>query len=85
VPHPGVSSSGYYAWLNRPASARAQSDARLSKRIWALHQRSRGSYGVPRILEDLQEEGERVNHKPVARLMRSAGLAVMPASSDKLA
>ena len=70
----GISTSGYYAWLNRPPSAWAQSDARLSKRIRALHQRSRASYGVPRILEDLQEEGERVNHKRVARLMRSAGL-----------
>jgi putative transposase len=70
----GISTSGYYAWLNRPPSARAQSDARLSERIRGLHQRSRGSYGVPRILEDLQEEGERVNHKRVARLMRSAGL-----------
>jgi len=70
----GISTSGYYAWLNRPPSARAQSDARLSERIWALHQRSRSSYGVPRILEDLQEEGERINHKRVARLMRSAGL-----------
>ncbi len=70
----GISTSGYYAWLNRPPSARAQSDARLSERIRALHQRSRGSYGVPRILEDLQEEGEQVNHKRVARLMRSAGL-----------
>jgi putative transposase len=70
----GISTSGYYAWLNRPPSARAQSDARLSERIRALHQRSRSSYGVPRILEDLQEEGERVNHKRVAPLMRSAGL-----------
>jgi putative transposase len=70
----GISTSGYYAWLNRPPSARAQSDARLSERIRALHQRSRASYGVPRILEDLQEEGERVNHKRVARLMRSADL-----------
>ena len=49
-----ISTSGYYAWLNRPPSARAQSDARLSERIRTLHQRSRGSYGVPRILEDLQ-------------------------------
>ena len=70
----GVSTSGHYARLNRPPSARAHSDARLTERIRALHQRSRGSYGVPRILEDLREEGERVNHKRVARLMRSAGL-----------
>ncbi len=48
--------------------------AQRIERIRALHQRSRGSYGVPRILEDLREEGERVNHKRVARLMRSAGL-----------
>jgi putative transposase len=70
----GVSTSGYYAWRGRPPSERAQSDARWVERIRVLHQRSRGSYGVPRILEDLQEEGERVNHKRVARLMRSAGL-----------
>jgi putative transposase len=70
----GVSTSSHYARLNRPPSARAHSDARLTERIRALHQRSRGSYGVLRILEDLREEGERVNHKRVARLMRSAGL-----------
>jgi len=70
----GVSTSGYYAWRSRPPSARAQSDARWVERIRVLHRRSRGSYGVPRILEDLREEGERINHKRVARLMRSAGL-----------
>jgi putative transposase len=70
----GVSTSGYYAWRGRRPSGRAQSDARLIERMRTLHQRSRGTYGVPRILEDLQEEGERINHKRVARLMRSAGL-----------
>jgi putative transposase len=70
----GVSTSGYYAWRSRPPSARAQSDARWVERIRVLHRRSRGSYGVPRILEDLREKGERINHKRVARLMRSAGL-----------
>ena len=70
----GVSTSGYYAWWSRPPSGRAQSDARLIERMRTQHQRSRGSYGAPRIVEDLQEEGERVNHKRVARLMRSAGL-----------
>ena len=66
----GVSTSGYYAWRGRRPSGRAQSDARLIERMRTLHQRSRGTYGVPRILEDLQEEGERINHKRVARLMR---------------
>ncbi|MGH8524281.1 MAG: IS3 family transposase [Gammaproteobacteria bacterium] len=70
----GVSTSGYYAWRSRRPSARAQSDARWVERIRVLYQRSRGSYGVPRILEDLREEGERINHKRVARLMRSVGM-----------
>lgn len=70
----GVSHSGYYAWLKRPPSARAQSDARLTERIRHFHRRSRDSYGVPRILDDLRDDGERINHKRVARLMRLAGL-----------
>jgi transposase-like protein len=44
------------------------------ERIRVLHQRSRRSDGVPRILEDLREAGERINHKRVARLMRSVAL-----------
>ena len=32
----GVSASGYYAWLGRPASHRAQVDADLSDRIRAI-------------------------------------------------
>ena len=71
----GVSTSGYYAWLGRAPSARARSDARLTERIRELHQRSRGTYGVPRLLRDLADEGERVNHKRLARLMRAAGVA----------
>ena len=46
----------------------------MTARIRDLHRRSRDSYGMPRILEDLREAGERINHKRVARLMREAGL-----------
>lgn len=69
-----VSHSGYYAWARRPASARATRDALLVPQIIASHERSDSTYGAPRILGDLQEAGERVGRKRVARLMRVAGL-----------
>ena len=70
----GVSRSGYYAWLTREPSARSRADARLSGRIKMYHQRSDGTYGVPRIHEDLKDEGVRIGRKRIARLMRAAGL-----------
>jgi hypothetical protein len=38
-----VSASGYYAWRGRPASARATTDADLTRRIRAIHAASRGT------------------------------------------
>ena len=70
----GVSTSGYYAWLRRGASARSRRDVELSARIAAIHDDSRGTYGVPRIHAELTEDGERVARKRVARLMRALGL-----------
>ncbi len=69
-----VSRSGYYAWRKRPPSARAQHDARLKVEIAASHSASRRTYGSPRILRDLRDEGHRVSRKRVARLMRELGL-----------
>ena len=70
-----VSTSGYYARQKRPPSARARADAALSARIAAIHQRSRASYGTPRIHVELREQGIRVGRKRVARLLHVAGLA----------
>ena len=70
----GVSTSGFYAWLERGPSARAQADAQLLTRIAQIHQRSRETYGKPRVHAELTEQGIRVGGKRVARLMRSAGL-----------
>lgn len=71
----GVSPSGYYAWRNRVPSARAASDAALLSRIRAIHARSKGTYGMPRVRAELAACGTRVSRKRVARLMRAAGLA----------
>jgi putative transposase len=71
----GVSPSWYYAWCTRPASARATQDASLTDTIRAIHTRSRGTYGVPRIYAELAENDVHVGRKRIARLMRAAGLA----------
>jgi putative transposase len=70
----GVSPSGYYAWARRPASKRAQADERLLVEIRSIHQRSRGTYGAPRVHAELRAQGTAVSRKRVARLMREAGL-----------
>jgi len=69
-----VSRSGYYAWRRRLPSSRARQDARLRVEVAASHAASRRTYGSPRILRDLREEGHRVSRKRVARLMRDLGL-----------
>jgi putative transposase len=71
----GVSRAGFYAWQSRPPSARAVADQVLTAQIRAIHQRSRGTYGAPRIHGELRlDHGVQVARKRVARLMRSAGL-----------
>jgi putative transposase len=69
-----VSPSGYYAWQKRPASKRAQDDTVLLRRIRTIHEASRQSYGVPRVYEELRDDGVAVGRDRVARLMRRAGL-----------
>jgi len=71
----GVSPSGYYAWVSRPPSQRAETDAALTAKIRTVHAASRGTYGAPRIGAELSEAGVRVGRKRVARLLREAGLA----------
>lgn len=69
-----MSPSGFYAWQQRPESARARRDRYLRVRIRASHDGSRQRYGRPRICQDLREEGERVSEKRVGRLMRVEGI-----------
>ena len=68
------SPSGYYAWLKRPPSGRTRADAVLKARVEQIHQRSRGTYGAPRIRAELAEEGQAVSRKRIARLMLELGV-----------
>ncbi len=69
-----VSPSGFYAWQQRPESARAGRDRQLRVQIRASYTASRGRYGRPRVWRDLHEAGEHVSEKRVGRLMREEGL-----------
>jgi transposase InsO family protein len=70
----GVSRSGYYAWRARPTSDAEAETATLAAEIAAVHRRSRGIYGSPRVHRELRAKGIRVGRKRVERLMRENGL-----------
>lgn len=69
-----VSRAAYYAWVDRPPSAREVRAQALAERIVALHADSDGVYGSPRVLADLRAEGEVVSGKTVAKVMLSKGI-----------
>jgi transposase InsO family protein len=69
-----VSVSGFYGWRRRLPSPRNIADLALALRIRAIHERSRGTYGAPRVHAELLAGSERVSRKRVARLMRAEGL-----------
>jgi putative transposase len=70
----GVSRSSYYGAKKRGPSARERADAQLAPQIAAAHRRSRGTYGTPRIVADLREEGVRIGRERCGRLMQAQGL-----------
>ncbi|MFB6620668.1 IS3 family transposase [Streptomyces sp. NPDC056367] len=69
-----VSRTAYYARRNGTPGSRSVRDAELTEYITAVHQRSRGTYGAPRVHAVLKREGTGCGRRRVARLMRQAGL-----------
>lgn len=71
-----VSRAGFYRWLSGAdvRAGRQRADAELAERIGEIHRDSDGTYGVPRVTAELREAGVRVNHKRVARIMRTWGI-----------
>ena len=70
----GVSTSGYYDWLDRPESNRRRKNRQLTTKIKCYHQQSHEVYGSPRIHKDLLDEGEACSVNRVARLMKDADI-----------
>jgi putative transposase len=69
-----VSRSGYYDWEDRPPSKRDRENAVLTQKIREVHDRSRQTYGYPRVHAELRALGMCCSRKRVARLMRQNGL-----------
>ena len=70
-----VSRSAFYDRLNHVRSAREISDAEFTEKIKTIHTVSAGTYGAPRVFDELRQAGWHVGKKRVARLMVLAGLA----------
>ena len=69
-----VSSSGYYAWLDRPLSKRAREEMRLEVEIKAADKRTRQTYGPMRLQRDLVEHGVRVGICRIKRIRKKLGI-----------
>lgn len=77
-----VSRSGYYDWLKRETSTRAEENARIYHDLLEIFLASRCSMGARRLAKMLSRlYGVRINRKRVARLMRENGL--MPKGQKK--
>ena len=73
----GVTERGLYAWKHRPPSHRQRRDMVLLAHIRDQHRLSLGSYGRPRMTEELNELGLRVGQRRVGRLMRQNNIQVV--------
>ena len=70
----GVTRQGYYAYVRRLCAPRPAAKRRLHRRIVELHQKSRGTYGSPRIREALHKEGFSTSKRRVESSMRELGI-----------
>ena len=73
-----VSTSGYYIWLKRAISNRAQQDHFLVEKAKQIYKNSGRRYGSPRIYRQMKAEGIEVGRNRIARLMRENGICVRP-------
>ncbi len=65
-----VSPAGYYAWRDRPTSARQQRQDALVVEIRAIHAEFEARYGSPRVQKELVARGHDCCENTVAKLMR---------------
>jgi putative transposase len=70
----GVSPSGYYRWLTRKPSKRAQEEGRLELEIKAAHKRSRETFGSERLQRELAEHGVKAGVCRIRRIRKKLGL-----------
>jgi len=69
-----VSKSGYYKWLKRKPSKRAQEEGRLEIEIKAAHKRTRETYGPERLQHELRDKGVSVGICRIRRIRKKLGI-----------
>jgi transposase InsO family protein len=72
-----VSTSGYYKWLNQQSSLPSEKEKyreEIQQKISKSFHESFGTYGSPRVHDDLIDWGYTISQKTVARMMREMGL-----------
>lgn len=72
--HYGVSRSGFYHWEGRHELVRFVRKQEICASIKKEFRKSNGTYGSPRMTEELNAQGVRVSENTVAKYMREMGL-----------
>jgi transposase InsO family protein len=78
-----VSESWFYKWHERPPTARDERRVLLDVAVAAAFRLSGGTYGSPRVFDDLVEEGWLVSVNTVAESMVRQGLVARPKKHSK--
>lgn len=70
----GIVRSAYYKWLRRNQGLRFTRKAEICRQIKNVFENSKGTYGSPRVWEELKEMNISVSENTVAKYMKELGL-----------
>jgi len=79
-----IGRSGFYDWLNRKPSKRAQEGELISREVLKVHAGSLGRYGSPKITVELRKRSFDVSRPRVARIMKANNLKSIIAGRFKV-
>jgi putative transposase len=74
----GVTRQGFYSYAKRPPPERRPREVALRAEVSRIHEKSRGTYGSPRVLAELRASGFPASKRRVERTMRGMGLRARP-------
>jgi putative transposase len=71
-----VSRPGFYCWKNRPSSP----DTTALKKVVvkSIHEESKGTYGYPRITQEMKRRGFSISHNTVFKYMKELSISGIP-------